>query len=771
MPPSRRDHSSIYAQALTTTLSHGYPLWWPEPLETGEIQIGDVGYIDENGVFVRLFNTVDPQPIPNRHVQFEPVPLPAMRSSPAEHHNAMVPARYSSRGVEETSVKASVQADAAPGAADLQLEYTCKEEQGAMLVLKSPAKELSLPNTKGLRTYVSTQFPRWQRFLTEDLDLVDDYLKRMYFVRGWLKTTADWTVTAFVSSGAKWKIGAHAGVGVGGSAGLDYAQATMRTGPVVSRWGHKFLPQTSAVDDQKVDQCIFIKYYAVKPRGWFLPPKLEAGAGPASLPDRPGEDADQTVLVSDDDSNELQHDAPGLPIDALLDYILENSEADVALACDEDLLNLVQGSGEEWPRDMSQFLQRVRPPISIDEQKCGSIPLYESIRHRRQFMSFGHSPQNADEGFTLTDHTSQAGRTVDGQVLLGPGATSYDWPHLQFAHKNVENGSITSAVVSPNGKWLAAAFDDVAVTVWRLCDGRVLQNLDENGHIDTIWTVAWAPDSTTLASGSADHDVLVWDVAPGRIVHRLTAHTADVTALAYSPDGATLASGGADAAVLLWNAATGTLIATLAGHGIGITRVLFASDGARLAACTDAAVTLWDPRTHTRVAELRGHTSAVWAAAFAPQGDRLVTGSEDASARVWSAEDGAELATIHGHTGAVWAVAFAPAGDEIASASFDGSVVVSDSWTAERKHVFGEGQTTQVEAVAYSKGGHLVAAGSSDGHVRVWDAKSGEAVVEFRGHEEKVKKVVFTPDEKELVSVAEDGTIRAWGLLDTLCLL
>ena len=75
-----------------------------------------------------------------------------------------------------------------------------------MLVLKSPAKELSLPNTKGLRNYVSTHFPRWQRFLTDDLDLVDDYLKRMYFVRGWLKTTADWTVTAFVSSGAKWKI-------------------------------------------------------------------------------------------------------------------------------------------------------------------------------------------------------------------------------------------------------------------------------------------------------------------------------------------------------------------------------------------------------------------------------------------------------------------------------------------------------------------------------------------------------------------------------------
>ena len=33
----------------------GYPLWFPEPHDTGEPQIGDVGYL-EDGAFVRLFN-------------------------------------------------------------------------------------------------------------------------------------------------------------------------------------------------------------------------------------------------------------------------------------------------------------------------------------------------------------------------------------------------------------------------------------------------------------------------------------------------------------------------------------------------------------------------------------------------------------------------------------------------------------------------------------------------------------------------------------------
>ena len=51
-PPSSL--SDVYSTCISPYMQ-GYPLWFPEPHDTGEPQIGDVGYLHQ-GAFVRLFN-------------------------------------------------------------------------------------------------------------------------------------------------------------------------------------------------------------------------------------------------------------------------------------------------------------------------------------------------------------------------------------------------------------------------------------------------------------------------------------------------------------------------------------------------------------------------------------------------------------------------------------------------------------------------------------------------------------------------------------------
>ena len=44
---------------LMQQLGYGYPLWEPEPTHSGEVLVGDVGYIQDGG-FYRLFNATLP---------------------------------------------------------------------------------------------------------------------------------------------------------------------------------------------------------------------------------------------------------------------------------------------------------------------------------------------------------------------------------------------------------------------------------------------------------------------------------------------------------------------------------------------------------------------------------------------------------------------------------------------------------------------------------------------------------------------------------------
>ena len=72
--------AEVYAQQLWR-FGHGAPLWSPEPAGLDpEVRVGDVGYIDDDGQFHRLFNaTVDADhPINAGGVpqDFEPLGLP-----------------------------------------------------------------------------------------------------------------------------------------------------------------------------------------------------------------------------------------------------------------------------------------------------------------------------------------------------------------------------------------------------------------------------------------------------------------------------------------------------------------------------------------------------------------------------------------------------------------------------------------------------------------------------------------------------------------------
>jgi WD40 repeat protein len=72
------------------------------------------------------------------------------------------------------------------------------------------------------------------------------------------------------------------------------------------------------------------------------------------------------------------------------------------------------------------------------------------------------------------------------------------------------------------------------------------------GHINSVFAIAFSPDSKTLASAWSDDTVRLWDGRSGAALQTLKGHTNYILAIAFSLDGKTVASASSDRTVRLW---------------------------------------------------------------------------------------------------------------------------------------------------------------------------------------------------------------------------
>ena len=190
---------------------------------------------------------------------------------------------------------------------------------------------------------------------------------------------------------------------------------------------------------------------------------------------------------------------------------------------------------------------------------------------------------------------------------------------------------------------------------------------DVAGHTDSVYSLAFKPNSYLLASGSYDNTIRIWDVEDVnnlRHVRTLRGHTSRISSVAWSPDGSTLASASADGTVRLWNPNNGINFAVLRGHTESVYCVAWSPDGSLLASGSrDTTIRLWNPDTHDTRRVLRGHNRGVYglgvsSLVFHPNGQTLASKGGE-GVLLWDLNTGTLKATLSaGDAG--WGFALSP---------------------------------------------------------------------------------------------------------------
>ncbi len=410
---------------------------------------------------------------------------------------------------------------------------------------------------------------------------------------------------------------------------------------------------------------------------------------------------------------------------------------------------------------------------------------------------------NADTGKlfkTLTGHDNRVTSAVfspDGKYLL---SASWDNTVKLWSVESGEclqtmaghQGPVYGVAFSPDGKLAASASHDGTIKVWSIPAGGLLQSFDAKGFI--VSSVTFPPDGKHLLSGGGEGALQLWSLEGKGQQGNFPGHSSLIFTVAASPDGKTAVTASYDKTIKLWSIPSGECIRTLSGHEDAVTMAAFSPDGKTiLSASLDKTMKLWSVETGECLLTISGHTDPVWSADFSPSGDRIASGSSDQTIKVWSFAKGQEVPSFSAAQSMLWAMAVSPDGKHLAAAASDDKLSCAVKlWPlpgADPVRVVNRRNYPRL-CLAFSGDGKRLAVGGcheakgfecSAGEIVVWDVQSGSSLREITGHGAAVNAIAYSRDGGLAASGAcgksddkrgcVQGEIKVWSAEDGQCLL
>ncbi|KZT57492.1 WD40 repeat-like protein [Calocera cornea HHB12733] len=145
----------------------------------------------------------------------------------------------------------------------------------------------------------------------------------------------------------------------------------------------------------------------------------------------------------------------------------------------------------------------------------------------------------------------------------------------------------------------------------------------------------------------------------------------------------------------------------------------------------------------------------------------LVTGSYDHEIRFWEAWSGICSRTIPG-VGQINRLCISPDKRFVAAAVHKKVHIYEIGSASTQPYITFDGHTDNVTSLAFQGEGHWLVTGSEDSSIRIWDMRSAHTQRNY-DNASPVNDVNIHPNQGELISCDQSGSIKQWDLAENAC--
>jgi WD40 repeat protein len=302
--------------------------------------------------------------------------------------------------------------------------------------------------------------------------------------------------------------------------------------------------------------------------------------------------------------------------------------------------------------------------------------------------------------------------------------------------------------VSPDGKWLAIGEDNRTANVYATGNWeKKFTFKHETGYCGGCATwVDFSHDSKMLLMGSNKSPVKKYDLATGELVKKYVDEIQDLRGLEFSNEGDRILIGTEKEIILLDNVTGQEVLRTAPTLNANINEIKFARQKSHLLiACDNNEAYLWNYKTQSITKKFSG-----------------LLNERDKGGVTYNPNDYWQ-SHIAKYVRFKNKLLLTKDGKELIKGKFGTKIKKWDLASGQATMEYA-GHDKASFSYNLSKDGKLLVTGGGDGKIIIWDVQTGDSLKTIKAHREPIFDVHFTNDEKRVASASWDATFKMYDI-------